>query len=358
MEPMEKLGILQVSSRDRGGGPPRSNASGGRICKKAQMKNAACDDCLSFESTLREIEAQAFDLPDYLQYLDSLSLDPADPNDSLFVGAGDSYAAASFAERLANFGPRSFDPYDLIRNPQAAKDKSVFIISVSGKTRANLEVAEAVRPLAKEVIVITANEESTLAKSSSREVHLKFSKSPGLTPGTNSFTCSLLAMSAILGNRTGKLEVAKMIEQAKGRMHTNLDFPSGVHFVGSGLYYPIAMYGYAKLCEFVGGPAEYQLLEEFSHMNLFSVRDKDLVVILPAGQEDRRSLDLHASLERAGIKSLLLAFEKSNDKISQAIYYSIQLQYLALTLAQLHGLKEPAFLQRKNLLEISDRMIY
>ena len=314
---------------------------------------------MSFESTIAQTESQVTDLPEYAEYLSSLGIAPMDPQQCLFVGAGDSLAVACFAERLSGYRARAFDPYDLMENPELAKEKSVYIISVSGKTRANIEAAASAGPFAKEVVAITANDQSPLAKDASRVLRLKFSKkSSGLTPGTNSFACSLLAVSFLLGPREPKLDISKMIEEAQ-RMVRSVPKPSrSVHFVGSGLYFPLAMYGYAKVCEFMGGLGDYQLVEEFSHMNLFSVREEDLVVILPAGLEDRRSLELHSHLGRAGVRSLLLSFDQHMGKVEQAISYSIQLQYLALTLAQLAGLQQPAFLEKKKLLEISNKMIY
>ncbi|MDA4111853.1 MAG: hypothetical protein OK439_04900 [Thaumarchaeota archaeon] len=313
---------------------------------------------LPFASVIEEIDAQKKDLPDYLEYLASSSVAAVKPERMIFVGAGDSLATAEFIERLMDFEPRSFDPYDLIQNPNVAKDKSVYIISISGRTKANIEAASRISRIAREVVATTANVESELARVCTRVLPLKFRKSPGLTPGTNSFTASLLGASSIFGNLPKQLDAAQMIERAKNWV-SGISEPSGtIHFVGSGIYYPVALYGYAKVCEFTGGSADYQLVEEFSHMNLFSMREKDSIFILRDGVHDEKASILHETLSKSGITSSLLSFEEKYDKIEQAIFYSIQLQHLALNIALKKGLIRPAFLDRTDLLRISDKMIY
>ncbi|MDA4129874.1 MAG: hypothetical protein OK457_03810 [Thaumarchaeota archaeon] len=313
---------------------------------------------LSFESTKGEMEAQRQDLPNYVSYLDSLNLRPPDPDKAIFVGAGDSLAACGFVERLFDFAPKSLDPYDLIQYPELARNKSVFILSISGRTKANVEAAWASAKLSKEIIAITTNENSDLAKVSSRVVPLKFTKFPGLTPGTNSFTISMLAACAILGKTPYQPDFTRIMALAQKERYGSGEPPRARHFVGSGKYYPLAMYGYAKNCEVLGGPGDYQLVEEFSHMNLFSLQGNDCVVILPNGEGDLRSQNLHARLVEAGVNSLLLDFDSAYDKITQGIYYAVQLQYFALSLAQRKGLRQPAFLEKKKFLEISDKLIY
>ena len=135
-------------------------------------------------------------------------------------------------------------------------------------------------------------------------------------------------------------------------------FSGNVHFVGSGKYYPLAMYGCAKLFEFMGASADYQLVEEFSHMNLFTVQENDCVAILGEGTTDRRALELNSRLENAGVISSLLEFDEKLDEIAQAVFYAIQLQYFALQLAQMRGFTQPAFLERRSLLKVSSKMIY
>jgi len=230
------------------------------------------------------------------------------------------------------------------------------LLSVSGKTRANIRAAKAVTGVAEEVIALTANPESELARLSSKVLQLKFTKSPRLTPGTNSFTTSLLAATFVLGKRPKHLDVAKMIAAAS--ISDPVIFSGTIHFVGSGKYYPLAMYGCAKIFEFAGLFADYSLTEEFSHMNLFSVQENDCVVILPESSGENKALDLHENLTRNGVGAFLLPVDEEMDPIEQAISYAAHLQYFALRVAQWKGLNQPSFLEKKKLLEISNKMIY
>src|SRR5579862_4431405 len=110
------------------------------------------------------MEAQARDIPEYLRFLNSRSWERALPEETIFVGAGDSLACAIFAERLTGFLARSIDPYDLLKNPEIAKGKTVYFISVSGKTKTNVEAAIRTRNLSSKNVAITTNPESPLAK--------------------------------------------------------------------------------------------------------------------------------------------------------------------------------------------------
>jgi glutamine---fructose-6-phosphate transaminase (isomerizing) len=315
-----------------------------------------------FQETVKQMEAQTDDLTEYSSYLRSLKLENVRPEDAVFCGAGDSLACARFAERLMNFKPRSFDPYDAILYPDVFRDKKVFFISVSGRTKSNIQAANiARRKGARETIAITANPESELAKSCSDFIELRFTKSGELTPGTNSFTASLLACGMLFKN-TLRIRAANAIANAKSwakEIVTTSD--STFHFVGSGSFYAIAMYGAAKIYEFAGSAADYQLMEEFSHLNLFSLKggNKDHTIILRFGSDDEKGKMLDATLTQAGFSSFLMPIEEEREHVLQrAIYYSIHLQYLALNIALLNGLKAPSFLTKTDSLKVSNKMIY
>ncbi len=139
---------------------------------------------------------------------------------------------------------------------------------------------------------------------------------------------------------------------------TNLD--GTCHFVGSGLFFPIALYGAAKIFEFTRGRATYQLTEQFSHLNLFSIdKEKDSIFILRNRSDEEKAKTLDANLTSAGIRSNLLPLEgKRHSPIELAISYAIHLQFLALEISLRKGLDGPAFMLDKQILRISNRMIY
>lgn len=315
-----------------------------------------------FGSTINEIEAQENDLKRYISYIRSLKIESIKPEEVVFCGAGDSFACAKFAERLMNFKPRAFDPYDVILYPEVVRDKKVFFLSVSGRTRSNILAAKAAKGRgARETIAITADPKSELATCCTDIIELKFSKSEGLTPGTNSFTCSLLACAMLFKNPP-RFDVKEMIENAKAWAAGVSDSSNSVyHFVGSGSFYAIGIYGAAKIFEFAGGIADYQLTEEFSHMNLFSLQrgEADKVIILRVGLNDQKATSLDAYLNANGIASFLIPIRLEKEHVlERAVSYSIALQYLALNVARNRGLQRPAFLLDQKRLAISNKMIY
>ncbi len=313
---------------------------------------------MSFDSTIGEIEAQQHDLPEYAKYLNSLSIDPINPGETIFVGAGDSLACAQFIERLMNFEPRAVDSYELAQNPQIARNKTVFFISVSGRTRSNIEAASAIKGIAKKTAAITANPESQLAKICSSIIQLKFTKLPGVTPGTNSFTSSLLACSRFFGPIRAEFDLSPKMASAKHWAESHSENAETVYFLATGFLYPIAFYGSVKVPEFSGERAEYQLTEEFSHMNLFSMTRKDLAIILNQAS-DPEAAQLYEELNRRGYCAELLDLKETHaDPVEVAVIYSIYFQYFALNAALRKRLSRPAFLENPTLLDISNKMIY
>ncbi len=330
------------------------------IVEKLQDKRNQSES--GFDATIRQIEAQEDDLVRYISFVKSLKMESVKPEDTVFCGAGDSFACAKFAERLMNFKPRAFDPYDVVLYPEVVRDKKVFFISVSGRTKSNILAAKAAkRRGAREVIAITANPESELARSCSETIELRFSKSHGLTPGTNSFTTALIACGMLFKNPP-KLDVKEMLESAKAWALEVTNSPSAAyHFVGSGSFYAVAIYGAAKIFEFAGGVADYQLTEEFSHLNLFSLQKgkTDQVVILRFGANDERAVSLDAYLTANRIKSVFVPIRAEKEHVLQrAVSYSIAIQCLALNVARSRGLQGPAFLLDQERLQISSKMIY
>ncbi|MDH2901415.1 MAG: SIS domain-containing protein [archaeon] len=313
-----------------------------------------------FESTIKEIEAQRTDLPDYVSYFGSQKRKEISAN-PIFCGSGDSLACAQFVERLTEFKTRAIDPYDLNLYPKISAGKTVYFISVSGRTLTNIRAAKIIKKFnPRKTIAVTANPDSALARNCSEVIELKFTKTPSLTPGTNSFTTSLLACS-LLFHKAPKMRVGEMIENAKEWAKESVESLEGAfHFVGSGAFFALALYGAAKIFEFAGGRATYQLTEQFSHLNLFSLdKEKDSVFILRCKNGEDKTKFLDANLTQAGIRSTLLPIVgKNHSPIELAIWYAVHLQFLALEVALRKGLDRPAFLIDKRILTVSDKMIY
>jgi len=312
-----------------------------------------------FESTIKEIEAQQTDLLSFASELNSINISQIDPGASIFVGAGDSLACAMFVERLSNLRPRSMDPYEIYNIPEIARGKDVHFISVSGRTKSNVEAASTIEGIARNTVAITANPDSPLALNCSKVLEIKFTKAPGITPGTNSFTTSLLPCCRLFNKIPEISDLTGIFTRAKRWAESQSENADAVHFVSTGFLYPIAMYGSAKVFEFTGQRSDYQLTEEFSHLNLFCLRKEDLVVILRDGDKDLVATRLAHELNHEGYCAQVLEFkEPGMSSLEVAISGAIHMQYFALNMALRNGLEQPAFLSNQNLLQISNKMIY
>jgi fructoselysine-6-P-deglycase FrlB-like protein len=308
-----------------------------------------------------EIRYQIDDLPAFSRYLGSLGMPPDSERSGtncIFVGAGDSFAAARGAEYLSGFRARALDPYDLSHNPKIADGKHVYVISVSGRTRTNVEAAKAADGLARRVTAITSDARSALAETCDDVIELRFRKTGAVTPGTASFTSTLLACYS----RVRELPVIPDLRQVfddcvKWSDTIRLPAIGTVFIVGTGLGYCTAIYGAAKIFEVLGSKSQYQATEQFSHMELFSLSEGDFVLLIPASWEDKKAAQLESLLAGGGwnvAKTSLI----EGDEVLHSILTSMQLQVLVWRTALRLGLEECSFKKKEKQLHISNTMIY
>ena len=308
-----------------------------------------------------EIRYQIDDLPAFSRYLRSLDVPPDSEKaggNCLFVGAGDSFAAAKAAEYLSGFRARALDPYDLLLRPTIAEGKHLFVISVSGRTRTNIEAAKAAHGIAKRLTAITSNVHSALAEASDDIIELRFRKTGAVTPGTVSFTTTLLACYSRMREVPMITDLGQVFDSSV-KWSDAIELPSAgtVFIVGTGLGYCMAIYGAAKIFEVLGSKSQYQATEQFSHMELFSLSEGDFVLLIPACGEDKKAAQLEETLTRGGWKVAKIGVNEG-DEIVNSILTSIQLQILVWRTAQRLGLEECSFKKKEKQLRISDKMIY
>jgi D-arabinose 5-phosphate isomerase GutQ len=308
-----------------------------------------------------EIRYQIDDLPTFSRYLGSLGTPPDSERsgaDCAFAGAGDSFAAAEAAQYLSGFRAVALDPYDLTNNPTVAEGKHVYVISVSGKTRTNIEAARAVHGIAKRVTAITSDARSALAETCDDVIELHFRKAGAVTPGTVSFTTTLLACCS----RVRELPVIPDLQQVFDSClnwsdKVQLPVTGAVFIVGTGLGYCMAIYGAAKIFEVLGTKSQYQATEQFSHMELFSLSEGDFVLLIPASGEDRKAARLEGLLTSGGWDVAKTSYNEG-DEVIWSILTSMQLQVLVWRTALRLGLEECSFKKKEKQLRISDTMIY
>jgi len=274
---------------------------------------------------------------------------------SIFVGAGDSYSAAMAGFYASNGSCIAVDPYHLASSPRIATGANVFLISVSGRTASNLAAAKRVRRLAKRTIAITSDEGSRLAGLVDDVVRLPIRCLPR-TPGLLSYSLSLLAVLSIAG-QSQECDFEGAFRSAC-KDEGNVRWGVGTtYFLGNSLAYPVAMYAAAKTYEFLGVKAHPQLLEEFSHLELFSVVPSDVVNVFSAFDPSRTSGRLAKALAHDGCETHLVPDVEGSEtkRLFHAVFVS---QLSVLRRARESRLSEPSFLTTAGRLAVSDAMIY
>ena len=312
---------------------------------------------MSIEAMEEEISSQAQDLPGFASQLRQKHLPKLERSSLVFVGSGDSYATAVFAQELSRGESVASDPYELLTNIRRVRGRNLVIISVSGRTRTNVELARKARGISASTLAITANPESPLARECDETLQLQYRTTGILTSGTISFTTSLLACALLLRSLPRTVHV-KTAPIDTPRLATNLKQAGKGAFVfmGSGVNYPLSLYGAAKINEVLGAKAEAAYPEQLGHAKLFTIdKKRDFIVCISSGQD--KAKETHELLCKDGFRSSILAFPESY-VVNRSLKIAVYLQRFALDIAKKRRLTECAFLADKKKLALSNRLIY
>ena len=312
---------------------------------------------MSIRAMEEEIRNQILDLLRFASRLRKDRVRKIDPSRAVFTGSGDSYAAALFAQELSANRAFGSDPYELLRSIDRVRGKSLVIISVSGRTRTNLELARKAKRFARERIAITANASSPLAKECDRVVLLEYRKSGVLTSGTASFTTGLLAISALQGKLPRYLALDAAYERSlHWARNVTLSGRGSVLLVGSGVHYGMALYGESKIHEVLGRRAEVEYPEQVGHAHLFSIDKKHDTLICIYSDRDK-TWELGKTLGRNGFKVVGLKVQGSNP-VKNCVRIAFYLQHLALLQAKRKRMRDCAFKADERRLALSSHLIY
>ena len=247
-------------------------------------------------------------------------LEPGSLRDgSLLVGAGDSYAASVCVSQLSSMKVLALDPLALL--DMARLDRDVCIISVSGRTRANLDLAKAARATGQSVVVVTANPRSPLALLADRVVELPFRPAPR-TPGMLSFTLSLLALLKMTQPAFG-CDFQTAFRSAKAASRSVAVTKRGTTFMlGNWALHGVSIYGAAKVYELLGWKAQSEMLQQFAHTELFSLSRSDSVNILSGVGLTKYENRLHAELVKRGYRARIVLPEGRSvvEKLFSAVF--------------------------------------
>jgi len=312
---------------------------------------------MSIQTMEEEISYQVLDLPRFASHLRRAHLPKLKRSSLIFAGSGDSYAAAVFAQELSRGEAVASDPYELLTNIKRTRRKNLVIVSVSGRTKTNVELARKANRMATRTLAITAYPDSPLARECDETLPLEYRTTGTLTSGTVSFTTSLLACASLLGNLPRTIQLGTTVSAAN-RWARNLKpwGKSSFVFAGSGLNYALSIYGSAKINEVLGAKAEAVYAEQLGHAMLFSVNEeRDLIVCLSNGRDKARQI--YELLRKNDSLTSILAIS-GNDAVLRSLKMAIYLQQLPLAIAKRKRMAECAFTSQRKKLKLSNKMIY
>ena len=267
----------------------------------------------------------------------------------IFCGTGDSFAAALLAGAFSNFLVRTFDPLDLVKNRKIAKNNTIFLVSISGNTATNIKLAK----LIKRSVAVTANSKSKLSMSSGKTIALNYPSSNVFTSGSIGFLASALTCISLVTKFSTKKSSSMFLKAKKVSKRIKL---SGRVFILGNLHtFPISMYFAAKLYEVLGIAAQYEHIEQFSHMGLFSAKKGDTVFIFD--ENSSYNTKLKQNLTNIGM-NVIHPVANTKDKIAQICFYTFLSQFVSLFYAKKFNQKQCYFVIAKNLRNASSKMIY
>jgi fructoselysine-6-P-deglycase FrlB-like protein len=312
---------------------------------------------MSIRAMEEEISNQVLDLPRFASQLRKSHVFKLKRSSLVFAGSGDSYAAAVFAQELSKGEAVASDPYELLTNIKRARGRTLVIVSVSGRTRTNVELARKASGIATRTLAITAHPESPLARECDETLLLEYRTAGTLTSGTVSFTTSLLACAFLLDNLPRTIQLGTTLGPASAwARNLKRGAKSSFVFTGLGLNYALSLYGAAKINEALGAKAEAVYPEQLGHAMLFSIdEERDLIICLSTGPDKARQL--HDLLRKNDFQSSILAISENNP-VMRSLKIAIYLQQLPLAIAKRKRMAECAFLADLQKLKLSNKMIY
>ena len=275
-------------------------------------------------------------------------------DECIYVGSGDSYVAGLIAEYLTNHKCRCYSPSDL-SNSSFLQDKTYCFISVTGRTRANIEIARTATESGMNTVAVTLNKNSKLAHVCKEIVPLKITKVNTPTTGFSTFVANVVTCLQLAG-----IILPKKLDTwyKKGTELSLSSFQSvklpheTSYILGNNLSYALALYSSFQMAEFFGCTVIAHKLEEFCHSPIFGLKKSHCVWVLGQNEEQIRK-----RLSRLGPR--LSYIELYNKDIFTQLFTSIFfVQNLILLLAEKYGYTELQFVMMKDVLSASSDIIY
>ena len=279
-------------------------------------------------------------------------------DDCIYVGSGESYVGGLIVEYLTNHKCRCYSPSDIF-NSKFIKDKTYCFISVTGKTKANIQVAQRATQAGVKTVAVTSNEKSKLAKICNQIVPVKITRLQTPTAGFGTFAANVVTCLQLAGVKIPeKFDIGYNNGlKLSQKFFDSESFPSSLNkttlfILGNNILYPLALYASLKMTEFFGITAVAHKLEEFCHSPVFGVKKSHQLWVL--GQDEK------PIAQKMGQLDLKLSYiELNNQDIFSQLFESIFfVQNLMLLLIEKYGYTELSYLQKKDVLKVSSDIIY
>jgi fructoselysine-6-P-deglycase FrlB-like protein len=274
-------------------------------------------------------------------------------DECVYVGSGDSFVAGLIAEYLTD-KCRCYSPSDL-GNSTLLTGKTYCFISVTGKTKANIELARRAKKSGLRTVAVTANEKSKLAQVCDQMIPLNITKVKTPTAGFRTFVANVITCLQLLGIDVPRKFYPwhKKSKQISSKISKSLILPNDMLYIlGNNLLYPLALYASFQMAEFFGTVAVAHKLEEFCHSPVFGMKKSHNLWIL--GQNEK----IYSSrIEGLGVRTSYIELYNS-DVLSQVFQSIFLVQNLMLLLAERYGYTELQYLLKQDVLKVSSDIIY
>jgi len=301
---------------------------------------------------MNSIESLKIDFNSQIKYLGNLHNEKMF-EECIYVGSGDSFVAGLIVEYLTQ-KCKCYSPSDLI-NSRLLEGKTYCFISVTGKTKANIELARRAKESGLKTVAVTANENSKLAQVCDQLVPLNIIKVKTPTAGFRTFVANVITCLQLLGiNPPNKFNIwHKKAVELSSNLSESMTLPQDTRYVlGNNLLYPLALYTSFQMAEFFGTTAVAHKLEEFCHSPIFGLKKSHDILIL--GQNEKR---YSSSLEGLGLPVYYSELYNS-DGVAQEFQSIFLVQNLMLQLADKYGITELQYLSKEGILNTSSDIIY
>ena len=236
------------------------------------------------------------------------------PGTTLWIcGCGDGLFAGETMARVAREAGIAIRPVSaaaLLWETDTMPGDSCVAVSISGATVRTVEAAVRARADGAQVIAVTVNADSPLARAADRTLQLPYTPITRATPHSLDHMMTLMALAALCGLGSDALRAAvdtlaaadaAMRSEAE-RVAAGLAREGRFFLLGCGSALGAAGYGAAKLQEAGGLPAFALEAENVAHGALFMMRRGDHAILLgDGGPGDRRTAALADGLDRLGL---------------------------------------------------------